>query len=199
MRRKRTMLEPAFISERRFLIGVLLAFIGVALFAAIDISEDLREGTTLRHVGVEGSILLLALVGSMLMAHRLAMTLRRARAVEKEAFALAEQLDATRAEADRWRSEARDVMEGLGQALDQQFDRWSLTPAEKEVALLLLKGLSHKEIAQLRSVTEATARQQARAVYKKGGLSGRHDLAAFFLEDLMLPMGNHRSPDSRTG
>ena len=53
--------------------------------------------------------------------------------------------------------------------------------------MLLLKGLSHKDIAEIRSVTEATARQQARAVYRKGGLSGRHDLAAFFLEDLMLP------------
>jgi DNA-binding CsgD family transcriptional regulator len=193
------MFETSVISERRFLIGVLLAFIGVALFAAIDISEDLREGATLRHVGVEGAILLVALVGSMLMAHRLAITLRRARAVEEEAFALAEQLDATRAEADRWRSEARDLMQGLGQALDQQFDRWCLTPAEKEVALLLLKGLSHKEIAQVRSVTGATARQQARAIYKKGGLSGRHDLAAFFLEDLMLPLDNHGSADSRAG
>ncbi|KPK49998.1 MAG: LuxR family transcriptional regulator, partial [Myxococcales bacterium SG8_38_1] len=90
--------------------------------------------------------------------------------------------------ASRWRGEVRDLMKGLSAAIDQQFDRWDLTPAEKEVALLLLKGLSHKDIAEVRSVTEATARQQARAVYKKGGLSGRHDLAAFFLEDLMLPM-----------
>ena len=65
MRRKRTMLEPAFISERRFLVGVLLAFIGVALFAAIDISADLREGSTTGHVVAEGAILLVALVGSM--------------------------------------------------------------------------------------------------------------------------------------
>jgi DNA-binding CsgD family transcriptional regulator len=79
-------------------------------------------------------------------------------------------------------------MEGLGAALDHQFERWNLSPAEKEVALLLLKGLSHKDVAEVRSVTEATARQQARAVYKKAGLSGRHDLAAFFLEDLMLPI-----------
>lgn len=191
------MLEPAFISERRFLFGVLLAFIGVALFAAIDISADLREGTTMGHVAVEGAILLVAVVGSTLMARRLAIMLRRARTVEAKAFALAQQLDATRAEANRWRSEARDLMQGLGEALDQQFDRWNLTPAEKEVALLLLKGLSHKDIAQVRSVTEATARQQARAVYRKGRLSGRHDLAAFFLEDLMLPMGNDRGADSR--
>ena len=177
-----------FTSERRVLTGVLLAFLAVALFAAIDISADLREGTTFAHVAVEAAILLVGLLGSIFMTRRLVLALRHARAVQKEALALAEQLEATRAEANRWRSEARDLMNGLAAALDQQFDRWALSPAEKETALLLLKGLSHKEIAQVRSVSDATARQQARAVYKKGGLSGRHDLAAFFLEDLMLPL-----------
>jgi DNA-binding CsgD family transcriptional regulator len=40
-----------------------------------------------------------------------------------------------------------------------------------------LKGLSRKEVAELRSVGETTVRQQARAIYKKAGLEGRHDLA----------------------
>jgi DNA-binding CsgD family transcriptional regulator len=181
------MLNDDFTSERRVLTGVLLAFLAVALFAAIDISADLGEGTTVAHVAVEAAILLVGLLGSLFMTRRLVLALRRARAVRKEALSLAEQLEATRVEANRWRSEARDLMNGLAVAIDQQFDRWALSPAEKETALLLLKGLSHKEIAQVRSVSDATARQQARAVYKKGGLSGRHDLAAFFLEDLMLP------------
>ncbi len=181
------MLATAAMSERRFLIGALLAFVAVALFAAIDISADLREGTTISHVVVEGAILLVAALGSMMMAHRLSSILGQARLAREEASMLAEQLEVTRAEANRWRSEARDLMRGLGEALDEQFERWNLTPAEKEVALLLLKGLSHKDIAEIRSVSGATARQQARSVYKKGGLSGRHDLAAFFLEDLMLP------------
>ena len=175
-------------SERRLLTGVLLAFLGVALFAALDIWSDFREGTTLAHVAAEAGVLLVGLLGSIFMARRLVHTLRQARAVQKEAFELSEQLEVTRAEANRWRSEARDLMEGLAAALDDQFERWNLSPAEKEVALLLLKGLSHKDVAEIRSVTEATARQQARAVYKKAGLSGRHDLAAFFLEDLMLPI-----------
>jgi len=181
------MLRTDLTSERRVLTGVLLAFAGVALFAAIDVSADLREGADFAHVAAEVGILLVGLLGSIFMTRRLVLTLRRARAVEKEALSLAEQLAATRVEANRWQTEARDLVKGLAAALDQQFDRWNLTPAEKEVALLLLKGLSHKDIAEIRSVTEATARQQARAVYKKGGLSGRHDLAAFFLEDLMLP------------
>jgi len=177
-----------FTSERRVLTGVLLAFLAVALFAAIDISADLREGTTFAHVAVEAAILLVGLLGSLFMTRRLVLALRRTRAVQKEALALAEQLEATRVEAHRWRSEARELMNGLAAAIDEQFDRWALSPAEKETALLLLKGLSHKEIAQVRAVSDATARQQARAVYKKGGLSGRNDLAAFFLEDLMLPL-----------
>ena len=61
-----------------------------------------------------------------------------------------------------------------------------LSVAEKETALLLLKGLSHKEIASVRNVSEGTARQQATAVYRNAGVSGRNDLAAFFLEDPAL-------------
>jgi DNA-binding NarL/FixJ family response regulator len=54
------------------------------------------------------------------------------------------------------------------------------------VALLLLKGLSFKEIAQVRNASERTVRQQALAVYAKSGLGGRAELAAFFLEDLLV-------------
>ena len=53
--------------------------------------------------------------------------------------------------------------------------------------MLLLKGLSHKEIAAIRNVGEATVRQQAGSIYRKAGLEGRRDLAAFFLEDLLGP------------
>ncbi|MGE3975871.1 MAG: helix-turn-helix transcriptional regulator, partial [Bdellovibrionales bacterium] len=50
-----------------------------------------------------------------------------------------------------------------------------------------LKGLSLKEIAGVRNTTEKTARVQSTAIYSKAGLSGRSELSAFFLEDLLLP------------
>ena len=56
------------------------------------------------------------------------------------------------------------------------------------MALLLLKGLSIKEIAQVRGVSERTVHEQARAVYSKAGLTGRTALSAFFLEDLLAPI-----------
>ena len=72
-----------------------------------------------------------------------------------------------------------------------------LTPAEREVAILLLKGHSHKRIARLTERSDQTVRQHATAVYRKSGLSGRAELAAFFLEDLMLPVKVARVPTVR--
>ena len=70
---------------------------------------------------------------------------------------------------------------------DERFTAWGLTPAEREVALLLLKGRSHKQIAFATGRSERTVRQHAVAVYQKSSLSGRAELAAFFLEDILLP------------
>ncbi len=84
-------------------------------------------------------------------------------------------------------------MRGLSDAIDQQFISWGLTASEQEIARLLLKGLSHKEIATVRQASEATVRQQATAVYKKANLAGRAELAAFFLEDLLAPATQPRS------
>ena len=100
---------------------------------------------------------------------------------------LASNLGRAQAEADRWRSEIQALASGLSSAIDAQFSRWDLSSAEREVALMLLKGFSTREIASMRETKEATVRQQAQSVYRKAGLEGRADLAAFFLEDLFAP------------
>lgn len=105
------------------------------------------------------------------------------------------ELELARREGMEWRARVEDHMRGLGAAIDQQFDDWRLTPAEKDVALLLLKGLSHKEVAELRGRAERTVRQQALAVYRKSNLSGRASLAAYFLEDLLLPSLEPKADD----
>jgi DNA-binding CsgD family transcriptional regulator len=96
-------------------------------------------------------------------------------------------LAAREAERDVWRQRATAVLRGLGEEIDAQLRRWKLTPAEREVAMLLLKGLGHKQIASLLERSERTVRQHAVAVYRKSGLAGRAELSAFFLEDLLLP------------
>ena len=90
-------------------------------------------------------------------------------------------------ERDAWRASADAALTGFARALDERFERWGLTAAEREVALMLLKGRSHKQIAYETGRSERTVRQHAVAVYQKSGLNGRAELAAFFLDDLMLP------------
>jgi putative tricarboxylic transport membrane protein len=70
----------------------------------------------------------------------------------------------------------------------EEFDRWGLTAAEREIALFLLKGLRLKDIAESRGTSERTVRQQAQAIYKKAGLDGRFELAAYFIEDVIQSM-----------
>ena len=86
------------------------------------------------------------------------------------------------------------MLSSLGEEIDKQFGVWGLTAAEREVALLILKGLRHKEIASARHTSERTVRQQALGVYKKAGLDGRTDLAAFFLEDFLPPHTTRHDP-----
>jgi DNA-binding NarL/FixJ family response regulator len=80
------------------------------------------------------------------------------------------------------------VVRGVSESIERQFDAWHVTPAEREVGMLLLKGLSHKEIGQMRDTGEATVRQQAFSLYRKANVTGRAELSAYFLEDLLPPL-----------
>ncbi len=161
--------------------GVAIAVLAVVfVLIGVDVTVDYRSGTPWSHLLVELFLMLGAVVGIVALWRRFA-------EARSEAAGLARDLDRAREEAARWRSEASTFLEGLGQAIDRQFERWSLTEAEREVALLLLKGLSHHAVARVRRTSERTVRQQARSVYAKAGLGGRSELSAFFLEDLLLP------------
>ncbi|MDH4109226.1 MAG: LuxR family transcriptional regulator [Gammaproteobacteria bacterium] len=158
----------------------------IALFAAIfvligwDLAADYGEGSDWAHLGLELFVLVAAAFGALVLWLRF----RQARS---DLVVLEQDLATAREQAERWRGESRDLLEGLGAAIERQFMRWQLTPAESEIGLLLLKGLSHKELAGLRDTSERTVREQARSLYRKAGLPGRASLSAFFLEDLLLP------------
>lgn len=159
----------------------------IALLMAADLLEDSRAGTGWGHLAGELAVLAVALAGLVVLFQRYTHARREHRLLRRD-------LAKAREDAARWREEAHTALAGLGEALDGQFERWGLTAAEREVGLLLLKGLGFKEIAQVRGTSERTVRQQALVLYRKAGLSGRAELAAFFLEDLLLPVaGKPRS------
>ena len=177
-------------------VWLILLFIGISALAGWDVLSDLSEGTTIGHVAVESLVLALGVAGALWAAQRLRALRAESRELRAESSQLQQHLASARLDAQRWQAEVQSLVQGLSAAIDAQLETWKLTTAEKEIALLLLKGLSHKEIAQLRGVSEATVRQQSRAVYRKAGLSGRSDLAAFFLEDLLAPHSPPQRKDS---
>jgi DNA-binding CsgD family transcriptional regulator len=171
--------NPTDAGARAAPIAALL-FLAIAVLIGVDIAGDYRSGTRAGHLVTEGVVMAISLAGAVALWRQL-----RAARVETERLSV--DLEAARREAELFREEARAALQGLGEAIERQFARWQLSAAEKEVGLLLLKGLSHKEVAVARSTSESTIRQQALGVYRKAGLRGRSELAAFFLEDLLLP------------
>ena len=173
--------------DSRFRLFLLAAFVIIGLLAAVDIVADIQEGTNTRHIIIEGIVIIVSLFSALALSLRLLKEAKKSRRLINE---ITLELHKNREEAIEWRNETQTLLQGLSKSINNQFERWQLTPSEKEIGLFLLKGLSHKEVAHIRNVSEATARQQARSIYKKANLSGRHDLAAFFLEELALPQSD---------
>jgi len=169
----------------RWLATALLGAIAVG--GAVDLVLDRPTSFWSFHVLFEIATLALAL-GAV--AYLWSGWRRSGRALEQTRRDLA----ARGAERDVWRARAEKTLRGLGEEIDRQLRAWGLTPAERETALLLLKGFGHKEIAALQQKSERTVRQHAVAVYRKSKLAGRAELSAFFLEDLLLPATEARDP-----
>jgi DNA-binding CsgD family transcriptional regulator len=162
--------------------AVVAIVLGVAVFLALERREDPSlTWVDLAIEALEVLPLVFAAVGVVLLFR---ITTRQ----REDQLALLHDLEIARVQGQRWRGEARSLLDGLGEAIDAQFTRWNLTAAEREVALLLLKGLSSKDIAAVRATSERTIRAQAQALYGKAGVTGRAALSAFFLEDLLAPI-----------
>ena len=93
-----------------------------------------------------------------------------------------------RASIARTRQMERSLRAASGAFMDiveERFDDWALTPAERDVALFALKGMSIAEIAELRSTSQGTVKAQTNAIYRKAGVTGRPQLMSLFVDELM--------------
>lgn len=73
----------------------------------------------------------------------------------------------------------------LEEYMQAKFSDWSLTASEKDIAFMLVQGLSLRAVAQARETSESTVRLQALSIYSKAQLEGRHDLSAYFIKELL--------------
>jgi DNA-binding CsgD family transcriptional regulator len=168
------------LGESRFPIVLAVLLLAVSVFGVVDLVLDAPDGVLSLHVLVELGFVLFCLVTAVYLG-------RGWYAAKRSIHDLERAMSEHKAERDAWRKRAKKLLDGLGEAIDRQMQDWNLTPVERETALYLLKGFSHKEIAHLEGKSERTVRQHSISIYKKSGLSGRAELSAFFLEDLLLP------------
>jgi len=148
----------------KYYLPTIVLVLATFFFAYDIIADFLDDSESFFHIGVE-LLVFLSITAILFIELRRVSQLRREVSREQDKTA-------------RLSGELLAVMR-------DQFSRWGLSPSESEVALLLIKGLSMKEISLARDVKEKTVRQQATGIYAKSGYAGRHELAAHFIEDLM--------------
>lgn len=165
-----------------FALGALALLLGVILSRTVwrrrqaeDQLEVLAKAT--RVAAQEEAILQLQVAAAAEQARRHAL----------HEAQLREALDRAATEARNRAAELENALNGIAALIGREFARWDLSSAEREIAMLMLKGMSLKQIARMRETSERTVRQQAQAIYRKAGIEGRHDLSAHFLEDLLKP------------
>ena len=162
---------------KELFIMALLTF--VVTGNLMDVIYDYREGASLAHLAIELSLVVASLILITVLSLGIWRESRANRRLKAELASVSREPPAAQSPS------LVAARHDLAKVLQIQFREWNLTQTEKEVSLLLLKGLSFKEIAAVRNTMEKTVRQQASSIYKKAGVSGRHAFSAWFIEDIL--------------
>ena len=157
---------------------LILIFSIVVVASGADLVADLSHGADTEHIVKETIVVSISTIG-------LAWLLWGLHQQRLEIRSLQQELDTANSPQAPPKKYVLEARKKLGNVVTQQFSEWMLTGSEIEVGWLLLKGLSLKEIAMVRSTQEKTVRQQASSIYKKAGVSGRHAFSAWFIEDIL--------------
>jgi DNA-binding CsgD family transcriptional regulator len=73
----------------------------------------------------------------------------------------------------------------LQSVIESHFDSWNLTPAERDVAALMVKGLSIAEIAGVRGSADGTVKAHLNAIYRKSNARNRAEVLSHIMDSLI--------------
>ena len=171
-------------SERIFnnlLLNKRLHHIFLVLFLGLMSADIVRHfGTANFEMGV-----IIDLTIALVLAFFLILSKSRLRQHANTELELQNNMLTLRVELEGWKQRSQIFVKEFENIISAHFDVWSLTNAEKDVALLLVKGMSFSEIATIRGTTSNTVRNQAHSIYSKSQLKSRTELAAYFMEELL--------------
>jgi DNA-binding NarL/FixJ family response regulator len=159
---------PHKVNERRatVLAALILVQAGCALYFIGDVIEDFRKDEL-----VYDPHLILESVAAVALTAGVAFLMIELRSLLSQMSHMQTGLDIARG--------------NLAEVIEAFFDDWKLTGAERDVAIMILKGLDNDTIARLRKTASGTVRAQATSVYSKSATSGRAQFISLFMEELM--------------
>ena len=73
----------------------------------------------------------------------------------------------------------------LEEIVQSHFDSWNLTASERDVAGLMIKGLSISEIASVRGSAEGTVKAHLNAIYRKANARNRAEVLSHIMDTLI--------------
>jgi len=73
----------------------------------------------------------------------------------------------------------------LQEVIENHFTEWKLTASERDVAALMVKGLSIAEIAQVRGSAEGTVKAHLNAIYRKASARNRAEVLSHIMDTLI--------------
>ena len=103
---------------------------GIGLLLGLELIEEPDAGA------LDLLLDLLEIVPIVLTSVGVVLLFRATRHQRDDQARLIRELEAARAQGQRWRADARAHITGRGHAIGAQFARWNLTDAEREVALV---------------------------------------------------------------
>lgn len=157
-------------------------FGALTVLALFDIFFDFKHGIPLRHILFEILVFLMGLIGLNYFA---IMVTKRYKSQHETLETLKSDINKKDQELVSLSKKVKSYKDEFRAEVENTFKEWHLTKTEVEIAGLLLKGLSLKEIADLRGSNERTVRAQCSSIYKKSKLQSRSQLSSYFLDDLI--------------
>jgi DNA-binding CsgD family transcriptional regulator len=73
----------------------------------------------------------------------------------------------------------------LKDVIQSHFDSWKLTASERDVAALMIKGLSISEIAGVRGSADGTVKAHLNAIYRKANARNRAEVLSHIMDTLI--------------
>ncbi|MDP5086585.1 MAG: helix-turn-helix transcriptional regulator [Yoonia sp.] len=148
--------------RRSLFLAAALLQLGCGLVFAFDVIVEMDNLTG--HTWVELMGIIALAIGAFITVGQYRELLRRNTKIERELGAAS--------------GAFQDVIE-------QHFQVWQLTEAERDVALLSIKGVPIADIAVMRQTRSGTIKAQSAAIYRKSGVSSRAELISVMIEELI--------------